>query len=198
MLAKSGLRPALFYLSTITMQITCEFPDNVLPIGTRVFIPRPAINSVQEDEIIGYHCTMVNIDGEPYVYPTDYRLNTVNLDRGNDEDGWKADEFFLTYADAKNHAVEYSVVASPEEWLTAIGLSGTGTEERNQFDEDSELGTCCAIISHIRDILYEVCLTGTITGVQKKKLITAITSHQAPDNTPVLDKILKQLDIEWK
>ena len=56
---------------------------------------------------------------------------------------------------------------------------------------------CCSNISEIRNLLYDICITGKITGVGRIGLINALNNHEPPDNKVVLDKILAQLNIEW-
>jgi hypothetical protein len=189
------------------MQITCDFPDNVLAIGTKVYIPRPAVNSVQEDEIAGYYCALLNVDGKPTLIPTDYRLNIINLSRGGLNDGWKSDEFFLSYEEAKANAVMYKVTATPEEWLKAIGLDGSDNEDRTDYDEDCELFACCTLISDIRDILHQLCKDGQIDGITRRNLIALMNAHEPPVipgglpanlTYPNLTKILAQLNLVWK
>jgi hypothetical protein len=179
-------------------KITCDFPDNILPIGTKVFIPRAAIGDVHEDEVRGYYCTLFKEGDTHILNPTDYRLSILNLGRGSLDDGWKRDEFFLNYEEAKAHAVEYTVSATPEEWFKAIGLNGAEDEERTQFDDECELQSCCATISNIRDILYDVCLTSKITGVTRNSLIKLLETHEPMTNSyPNLTKILSQMNIVW-
>jgi hypothetical protein len=179
------------------MQLTCEFSDDTLPIGTKVFIPRAVIKDVHEDEIKGYYCTLFQQDGKMMLVPTDYRLGLINLSRGLD-DGWKRDEFFLSYEEAKAAAVEYQIEATDEEWFKAIGLDNNEHSDRLDYDEECELGPCCAIISGIRNILYQACETGKMDGVTRTALISQLNAHEPPSElTPNLDKILAQLHIVW-
>lgn len=180
------------------MQITAEFPDHILPIGTKVFVPRPAINDVHEDEITGYYCAARNIDGKLHIHPTDYQLSLINLSRDGVSNGWKANEFFLSYEEAKTNAVEYNIVATPEEWFRSIGLNGSEDEDRTQYDDECELAPCCANISAIRDILYDVCLTGKINGVTRNSIIQLMEGHEPMTNSyPNLTKILSQMKVTW-
>lgn len=179
------------------MQITCDFPDQVLPIGTKVFLPRAALHSVQEDEITGYSCIMSDIEGKLTIFPTDYRLHTCNVSRDSLAPEWKRNEFFLSYEEALTMAKEYHVVAAKELWLTAIGLDGSEDEERIHYDDKCELESCCANISAIRDVLYEACVEGKIDAVTRASLKELLNSHEPPSPKPVLDKILAQLNLVW-
>ena len=180
-------------------QITCDIPDDTLAIGTKVFIPRPPIKGVHEDVVLGYHCNLVEDEaGKLLILPTDYRLSILNIGSDSLSDGWRRNEFFLSYEEAKANAVEYLVQASPEEWSKAIGLTGEVGEDRIAYNDGCELTPCCGNISAIRDILYDICKTGKVTGVEKTTLIDALNNHEPPDTKPILDKILAQLNIEWK
>jgi hypothetical protein len=179
------------------MNISCDFPDNILPIGTKVYLPRPAVKAVHEDVIVGYACRLTAEEGRLKLSPTDYCLTTINVERGGMTADWKRDEFFLSYEDALAMAVEYEVNATPKEWWAAIGLRGDETEDVCKFNEDCELPVCCYNISDIRDILYNVCVSGEINGVNRRNLIALLNSHEPPENKPILDKILAQLDINW-
>jgi hypothetical protein len=180
------------------MTITCEFPEDVLAIGTKVYIPRPALKSVLEDKIVGYYCIYIHpIDKQmPILQPTDYRLCTINLDHDNFVDAWKRNEFFLSYEDAKAAAVEYPVVVTDEEWVRAIGLCKD--DDRTEYEEDCELQSCCAAISNIRSALFKACTEGKLTGVERNELILLLDRHEIPNEKPILDKILAQLHIVWK
>ena len=179
------------------MLITCNLPDELVPINTPVYLPRPQFNTVQEDKISGYYCVLLEDEGQLKLTPTDYRLSTLNVGRGELTDKWKRDEFFLSYDEAMSMAVEYEVVATSDEWFKAIGLSGGGQDNRYDITDDCELPICCANISDIRDLLYNVCVSGKINGVTKRNLIALLNSHEPPVNKPVLDKILAQLNINW-
>ena len=180
------------------MQITINLPDDTLPIGTKVYIPRAAIHSVIEDEIKGYHCTLFNENDKPTLVISDYRLSTINLGSDNLITGWAPDEIFLSYEGALTMAVEYTVEATPEEWLNAIGLDGSEGEDRSDLDEDCELSPCCSVISKIRDMLYNVCKTGKINAVARKRLATLLESHEAvTGDCTNLTKILSQINITW-
>jgi hypothetical protein len=180
------------------MKITCEIADDLLPIGTKVFIPRPVVKDVHEDEILGYFC-ILGKDKEKgdILYATDYRLRIVNMDRGTFLDAWKADEFFLSYQEAKEMAVTYPVVATQDEWFKAIGLKKDS--DRLQYDEECELAPCCGTISDIRDLLSTIMEREYCTGMQKRTLVSLMNAHEpALGLSPALDKILAQLNICWR
>ena len=179
-------------------QITCDFPEGVLPIGTKVYIPRAPIKSVHEDVIRGYYCTMYSESERLTIIPTDYRLSIMNIGRGSFDDGWKRDEFFLSYEEAKAMAVEYTADLEPEEWFKAIGLNGADNEDRIAYDDECELTPCCSNISDIRDILYNICVSGKINGVTRLALIALLNAHEPPHENAILNKILAQLDLTWK
>ena len=178
---------SIFYIS---MQITCEFPGAILPIGTKVYIPRPSIHAVETDEIIGYYCTLhLGEDNKFLLSPTDYRLSTSNVGRDSMEQAWKSDEFFLSYEEAMKMSVEYLVATTPEEWVKAEA----------EFNP-----VCCALISDILDILDDVRVSGKITGMQRNALINLLNMHsphhgndKAELDKPYLDKILAQIKIKW-
>ena len=179
-------------------QITCSIHEDILDIGTKVFIPRSAINGVHEDVILGYNCNLVKDEkGTLLIIPTHYRLSILNIGNGSVSSNWSRNEFFLSYEEAKANAVEYKVDATKDEWFSAIGLTGEVGEERIDYDENCELMPCCSNISEIRNLLYDICITGKITGVGRIGLINALNNHEPPDNKVVLDKILAQLNIEW-
>jgi hypothetical protein len=177
------------------MNINCEIKDDIILIGTKVYIPRPVFGTVDEDEVIGYYGVLTK-EGEQYVLtPTDYVLNTINLDKEGLNSGWKASQFFLSYDEAKAQAVEYLVDASQTEWFKAIGLNQDS--DRLYYDENCELAPCCNTISNIRNILFDVCKEGCITGVARLELIELLESHECCEPKPILDSLLRQLKIKW-
>ena len=183
------------------MKITTDLPDDLLPIGTQVFIPRAVLGTVEPDIIIGYNCILEQDKDNKFVLqPTDYRLNTVNTERGgetNNDTCWKREEFFLSYQDALVMAKEYTVTATEEEWHDAIGYKGD-LEEGYVFElADCELRRCCAATENIRMLLGDVAWTGKITALNRHILLKIIKAHEAPDRAAVLNKILKQMDIVW-
>lgn len=178
------------------MKITCDIPDDLIPIGTKVYVPRPIVNDVHEDEILGYFCILGKDENKnDILYPTDYRLRIVNMDRGDFLDAWKSDEFFLSYQEAKDMAVTYPVLATEDEWFKAIGLKNDSN--RLEYDEECELAPCCSTISDIRSLLATIMKNELCTGMQKQTLISLMNAHEPTGLSPTLDKILSQLNISW-
>ena len=103
----------------------------------------------------------------------------------------------------------YPVLMIDEEWLKAIGKRPNLEEIKKSFKnetfdsessiDDSELGTCCANMSDIRDCLIRCQEKGGLTGWEREDLQWKINNsyHTIPENHVLLDKIFGQLEIRW-
>lgn len=182
------------------MDITCSIPNDLIPIGTKVFLPRPAIQAVLEDCILGYSGILErSSDGQYKLSPSDYRLNTVNVERGGDEFdcSWKSEEFFLSYEAAMAMAKEYKIILSDEEWYKLIGFKTS--EQGHHFEtEDCDLAPCCGAIERIREMLGKVAWSKHISAVNRSILAKMLANHDAPEAKPRINSlILKQIDLIW-
>jgi len=176
------------------MQLTITLPDDLIPIGTKVYIPMTGVHQVAEDQIVGYIGTLTTTQ----FVPSDYQLNTVNMDRSEatDNTAWKGDEFFLSYEEALAMAEYYELHVGIAVSYAAIGYIEDGDSYTWEKD-NCELADCCDNTDLIRALLAKAVFEGGMTGVARNRLRQALASHERPENHENLDKILEQLKLTW-
>lgn len=181
------------------MQKTITTPNDLIPIGTKVFLPRPAIGQVLEDEIKGYYGVLHNRDGNCVFTPSDYQLNTANTERGEDtiHNAWKAEEFFLSYDEAKSMAKEYRIRIDDAIAFKAIGY--VADNEGYHFEPElCILAPCCSAVSNIRSILGHAIYSTRMSAVTRRTLLRLLKSHTPPDGVKYIDEeVLVHLDLFW-
>ncbi len=185
----------------LAMNVTLLESEALLPIGTSVYIPI-SNGGVQTSRITGYQARILKTsqESEPVAIVSDYVLehyNNKKLIRDKTLTNlWKSEEFCVTEEEAKKLAVSYSVTATQEQWLAAIGLNKDSSRTDVSI-EDCEMPPCCASISDIRDVLCSVMHTGEIDGIDRQMLIHMLATHTAPDDIEELNTILSQIGIVW-
>lgn len=177
--------------------ISATFPDDVLKIGQKVYIPRPIVSQVLEDEIVGYECNLQLVEQDWVIIPTSYILNTANNE--NITPGWKRDQFCLSRDEAQSKCkIYYFSDLTYQQWLDAIGLDVLTHENNLKFNESCELADCCEVTSSIRSILYDAACEGQMTAMQRDTLERLISNHEPPARQDTLALILNQLELVWK
>ena len=178
------------------------FPDDLLQVGTKVFIPRPMVGQVAADEILGYFGQITKQGENLQFVPSDYQLNSANLERGGSVvyTGWKSDEFFLSYDEALTMAKIYQVIVSPENAYRAIGYEEEYNYEAGysiQITSGCELDAGCAAIDQIRWIIAKAINQTYITAIGRQTLAELLKCHEPPVNCEQLRLILAQMDLTW-
>ena len=111
--------------------------------------------------------------------------------------------------EAKRWMKPWTVDLTDGEWFKTIGKRPTFEELHKSavektFDsedslEESELGSCCSTLSDIRDIFITCRDKGQITGWERELLQKLLNgNHDKHKDTPLLDRVLEQLDATWK
>lgn len=85
------------------------------------------------------------------------------------------------------------VKATDDQWFDAIGMRPE--TPRLEYDEDCDLGVCCATISNIRDFLAEAMRRGSLYRHEVEELQRLVDSHDKPGGD-ALTPILTQLGIK--
>ena len=99
----------------------------------------------------------------------------------------------VTSEEEAEKAVELiNVYLSEEDWEKAVG------DVKRQNTEDCELKCCCGNISAIRDMFMHCRRNKGLIQFDIESFKDLLLSHEPPKDRPVLDKILKQLGLEWK
>ena len=177
---------------------TTNFPDDLLPVGTKVYLPHAQSGQVTVDEIIGYF-GQITLQNDKHVFvPNDYQLNTANLERGMDGyTGWKADEFFLSREEAQAMAKTYPLVVDQETAKKAIGYDSDCREYWCSNMDESELDNCCATTTNIRWLLAQAIFNCSLSAIGRRNLEQMLRQHRKPLEYEAIDSILQQLDLKW-
>ena len=85
-----------------------------------------------------------------------------------------------------------NVYLSEEDWEKAVG------DGKRQNNEDCELKCCCGNISVIRDMFMHCRSNSGLIQFDIDAFKDLLQTHEPPKDRPILDKILKQLGLEWK
>ena len=111
--------------------------------------------------------------------------------------------------EAKRWMKPWTGELTDDEWFKMIGKRPSVEEiikavKGGKFDseeslEESELGSCCATLAEIRNVFIKCRDRGEITGWERELLQELVNgNHDRNEDTPLLDKVLKQLDVIWK
>jgi len=103
---------------------------------------------------------------------------------------------FDTEDEANKMAEFLPIELSPEEWNTSIG-DRKAPEDSEYNLEECELASCCANISEIRDMFLRCKKHGGLIRLDTMYLGQLFLTHSKPENSPILDGIIKKLELEW-
>jgi hypothetical protein len=157
-------------------------------------------NGIDETEVMYHIVKMAECedDGAKVTYAViqRYVLRQFNVD--SDDTYWGEDEIYPSRDEAERLTTKVPVKFSQDDWMAAIGLNSKS--DRIHYDEEAELGPCCANISEIRDMLYKCCKDGGLITRDVEALQRMLDNHEPATKSmcPTLYKILKKIGVEWK
>lgn len=111
---------------------------------------------------------------------------------------------FLYLTKTEEEATELAqwipVSLTDNEWLLSIGDRDIKEDLPGNIEDGCELGQCCANISEIRDVFIKCKEKGGMIELERRELKDRLehSCHDMPEEHEILDKILKQLNLEWK
>jgi hypothetical protein len=107
-------------------------------------------------------------------------------------------EIYPSKEEAERLTRKVAVEFSDEDWRDAIGLAPG--DDRASYDEEAELGPCCANISEIRDMLFECAENKGLIVRDVERLQAMLDGHESATKSmcPTLYKILDAIGVTWK
>lgn len=158
--------------------------------GDQVFIYCQVNKEISKTEVLAYVSETFFDENAPISRLLSYRLRRINLD---DQYGnWTPDYIYSTKEDAEKQTKFFPVTLTEQEWFDAIGLKKDS--DRTNYDENCELQPCCAVVSEMRDVLFDCLLDGGLINQDIKILEDIFNKHSIPQGEN-LDKIFDQLGL---
>lgn len=151
---------------------------------------------VDEAEVIYHIVKMASDKGKTYGVIQRYALNRLNLKA--DDCYYGEEEIYPSKDEAERLTRKVSVQFSDEEWREAIGLAPG--DDRSNYDEEADLGPCCAHISAIRDLLFDCAENKGLIVRDVERLQALLDGHEPATKSmcPTLYKILDAIGVTWK
>lgn len=125
-----------------------------------------------------------------------YRLNVFNPEELG-SCNFLAKDIYKSEEEARRLNELVEIKFSDKKWKEAIGLGPKS--DRLDYDDEAELGSCCAAISEIRDALWLCCKNGGMTRQEIEGLQKLLDSHEVATKSmcPTLYKILDAIGVKW-
>ena len=191
--------------------VKIEFEEPKFKLGEKVWIVCGPNNAVFTN-ITSYHASIVEDHHEKMIaFAHAVRASAfISDDWFEDIDHDSVPFIYITKdeEEVKRWMKPWSVKMEEDEWFKMIGRRPTVEEmikaakEKRYDSEDSldecELVRCCATIAEIRDVFIKCQEKGKITGWEREQLQELVNNHSKPEDTPLLNRALEQLQITWK
>jgi hypothetical protein len=148
-------------------------------------------------EISALYCWVAPHQGEWLAAPIKVRINKFIMssyfkDKADDIGRMSLNRLVKTEEEAKRLTQFHKVELTDEQWYQAIG-----DRDEDESLEDCELSDCCSTISEIRTLLITCKENKGLIVWETEILQSLLSDHSSYEQTQILDKIFKQLDVDW-